>query len=101
MSDNPFDNALDAADDPTVTEDTETEDAMASHYEALTTGIKTETVGIAVSEEMHRFYQELQHADEVEIDVSQSVRDHIEKLAHRHDQVFERSMRKLEIEREY
>lgn len=54
-----------------------------------------------MNEEMHAFYHELQDADEVEIDVSQSIRDHIEKLAHRHDAVFERAMRKLEIEREY
>jgi hypothetical protein len=37
----------------------------------------------------------------VEIEVSQSIRDHIETLAHRHEQVFERAMRKLEVEREY
>jgi hypothetical protein len=49
---------------------------------------------------VHAFYHELQNADEVEIEVSQSIRDHVEKLAHRHERVFERAMRKLEIERE-
>ena len=37
----------------------------------------------------------------VETGVLQSIRDHMEKLAHRHEQVFERAMQKFEIEREY
>jgi hypothetical protein len=37
----------------------------------------------------------------VKLEVSQSIRDHIEKLAHRHEQKFERAMQKFEIEREY
>jgi hypothetical protein len=40
-------------------------------------------------------------ADEGESEVSQSSREHIEKLVRRHEQVFERAIRKLEIEREY
>ena len=71
------------------------------YFDALDTGPKEKTTGIAVNEEMHAVYHELQNADEVEIEVSQSLRDHIEKLARRHEQVFERAMRKLEIEREY
>ena len=67
----------------------------------LDAGPKEKTIGIAVNEEMHAFYHELQDADEVEVEVSQSIRDHIEKLAHRHEGVFERAMRKLEIEREH
>lgn len=62
---------------------------------------KEKTVGIAVTTEMHAFYQELQNADEVEVSPAQSVRDHLEKLAHRHPEVFEKAMRKLEIEREF
>lgn len=50
---------------------------------------------------MHSFYHELQDADEVHVDLSQFIRDHIEKLAHRNEQVLERAMRKLEIEWEY
>jgi hypothetical protein len=62
---------------------------------------KDKTVGIAVTTEMHAFYHELQNADEVEVHPAQSVRDHLEKLAHRHPEVFEKAMRKLEIEREF
>jgi len=62
---------------------------------------KEKTVGIAVTAEMHAFYHELQNADEVEVNPAQSVRDHLEKLAHRHPEVFEKAMRKLEIEREF
>lgn len=62
---------------------------------------KEKTVGIAVTTEMHAFYQELQNADEVEASPAQSVRDHLEKLAHRHPEIFEKAMRKLEIEREF
>jgi len=104
MSDNPFNEAMDDA------EESSNEDERGNpggefdfdqYYDALDAGPKEKTVGIAVNEEMHAFYHELQDADEVEVDVSQSIRDHIEKLAHRHEEVFERAMRKLEIEREY
>ncbi len=62
---------------------------------------KEKTVGIAVTTEMHAFYHELQNADQIEVNPAQSVRDHLEKLAHRHPEVFEKAMRKLEIEREF
>jgi len=102
MSENPFNEAMDEAEgDAGDGGDAESEFALDRYYDALDAGPKEKTIGIAVNEEMHAFYQELQDADEVEVDVSQSIRDHIEKLAHRHEQVFERAMRKLEIEREY
>jgi len=103
MSDNPFNEAMDEAEEETVGDDSDTKHEFDPdrYYDALDAGPKEKTIGIAVNEEMHAFYHELQDADEVEVDVSQSIRDHIEKLAHRHEQVFERAMRKLEIEREY
>jgi hypothetical protein len=104
MSDNPFNEAMDEATDAQENgsvEESDSEFDAQSYFEALNTGPKEKTIGIAVNEEMHAFYHELQNADEVEINVSQSIRDHIEKLAHRHEEVFERAMRKLEIEREY
>ena len=103
MSDNPFNEAMDEAEEETTGDDGDGdhEFALDGYYDALDAGPKEKTIGIAVNEEMHAFYHELQDADEVEIDVSQSIRDHIEKLAHRHGEVFERAMRKLEIEREY
>jgi hypothetical protein len=102
MSDNPFNEAMDEAEGETDDGgDVEPEFDLDRYYDALDAGPKEKTIGIAVNEEMHAFYHELQDADEVEVDVSQSIRDHIEKLAHRHEQVYERAMRKLEIEREY
>lgn len=102
MSDNPFNEAIDEAADETAEDgDGPPEFDLDRYFNALDAGPKEKTVGIAVNEEMHAFYHELQDADEVEIDVSQSIRDHIEKLAHRHEEVFERAMRKLEIEQEY
>lgn len=73
------------------------------YLEALNSdgALKEKTVGIAVTTEMHAFYHELQSADEVEVNPAQSIRDHLEKLAHRHPEVFEKAMRKLEIEREF
>lgn len=101
MSDNPFNEAMDEAERETASDDGDREFDLDRYYDALDAGAKKKTIGIAVNEEMHAFYHELQDADEVEVDVSQSIRDHVEKLAHRHEQVFERAMRKLEIEREY
>jgi hypothetical protein len=100
MSENPFNDAMKEEEGESTEESTEEFD-LDRYYEALDAGRKEKTIGIAVNEEMHAFYHELQDAEEVEIEVSQSIRNHLEKLAHRHDQVFERSMRKLEIEREY
>lgn len=105
MSDNPFSEAMEEAEEETTNQSDEGDVGRSfdadRYYDALDAGPKEKTIGIAVNEEMHAFYHELQDADEVEVDVSQSIRDHIERLAHRHERVFERAMRKLEIEREY
>lgn len=50
---------------------------------------------------MHAFYQELQASDQVEVNPTQSVCDHLDSLAHRHPDVFEKAMRKLGIKREF
>lgn len=106
MTDNPMTDAFDAAEE----EQTETSGGDVNnsfdaeqYLEALNsdTAPKEKTVGIAVTAEMHAFYHELQNADEVEVNPAQSIRDHLEKLAHRHPEVFEVAMRKLEIEREF
>lgn len=44
---------------------------------------------------------ELQNADDVKLNPAQSIRDHLEKLAHRHPDTFEDAMRKLESERDF
>ena len=106
MSDNPMTDAFDAAEDEQTTssDDSHSKEFDAEQYlEALNSdgAPKEKTVGIAVTTEMHAFYQELQNSDQVDVNPSQSIRDHLEKLAHRHPDVFEKAMRKLEIEREF
>jgi hypothetical protein len=106
MSENPMTDAFDAAEDeqPESDESDTGDDFDVDRYlDALNSNSapKNKTVGVAVTTETHAFYHELQSADEVEVNPAQSVRDHLEKLAHRHPKVFERAMRKLEIEREF
>lgn len=105
MSENPFGQAMDDAEDeqPNTTSENQTsEDFDLDRYlSELGSGPKDSTIGFAVDEPTHRFYQELANADDVDVDVRESMRDHIEKLARRHPEVFERAMRKLEIDREY
>ena len=100
MSDDPFGDAMDDAEE-TDEDSTRRDDAdLSGHYEALSSGRKTHTVGVSVTEEMHRFYGELKRSDDVAVDPADSVRDDLAKLARRHEDVFERAMRKLEIDRE-
>lgn len=103
MSDNPMTDAFDAAEEDQDGQDAGNDFDADRYLEALNSdgATKDKTVGIAVTTEMHAFYHELQNADEVEVHPAQSVRDHLEKLAHRHPEVFEKAMRKLEIEREF
>jgi hypothetical protein len=94
--------AFDAAEDEQTEQSADDDFDVDRYLEALNSdGAKEKTVGIAVTTEMHAFYHEFQSADEVEVNPAQSVRDHLENLAHRHPKVFERAMRKLEIEREF
>jgi hypothetical protein len=105
MEDNPFTKAADDVEaDEQASGSLTSDDFDADQYlEALNSegALKEKTIGIAVAEEMHAFYHELQNADDIDADPTQSIRDHLEKLAHRHPQVFEKAMRKLEIEREF
>jgi len=104
MSDNPMTDAFDAAEEQDGQDDERGKNFDPEQYlEAVNSdgAPKDKTVGIAVTPEMHAFYHELQNADQVEVNPAQSVRDHLEKLAHRHPEVFEKAMRKLEIEREF
>lgn len=102
--DNPMDEAFDSAEEEAEEHSEETRDFdLEEYYEALDDpeNAKDKTIGIAVTEEMHAFYRELRDSDDVDSDVTESFRDQLRKLARRHEQVFEKSMRKLEIEREY
>lgn len=97
---NPFNDALDEEEESSPSPASEF--AVDEYYDAINSASapKDKTVGIAVTEEMHAFYHELQNDETVDIDVAQSIRDHLENLAHRHDRTFEKAMRKLEIDRE-
>jgi hypothetical protein len=101
-SDNPFGEAMDDASEAKQREERrEASDFdLDPYYNALNTGVKDHTIGVSVSEEMHQFWRELQDTDDVDINPAQSIRNHLENLAHRHPDVFERAMRKLEIDRE-
>lgn len=102
MTDNPFSEAMDDAEDEQSSGTQKRGEFDVEEYlDELGQGPKEKTIGFAVDEPTHRFYQELRDADDIDIDVSQSLRDHVEKLARRHEDVFERAMRKLEIDQEY
>lgn len=104
MSQNPMDDALDAAEQDAADETTAgTEFDADEYYDRLDDDEtpKDKTIGIAASEELHAFYRELRDSDDVDVDVTESIREHLRNLARRHDEQFEKAMRKLEIEREY
>jgi hypothetical protein len=103
MSDNPMTDAFDAAEEEQTEQSAGDSFDVERYLEALNSdaALKEKTVGIAVTTEMHAFYHELQNTEGIEVNPAQSVRDHLEKLAHRHPEVFEKAMRKLEIEREF
>lgn len=104
MDQNPMEDAFDdAEEEATTTDSNSTEFDIKAYHERLEDGDtpKDKTVGIAVSEELHAFYRELRDSEDVDVDVTESIRDHLRNLAHRHDEEFEKAMRKLEIEREY
>lgn len=95
---NPFNDAMDSAEDDTGGGLGEFD--VDEFIEALDDGQKEQTIGVAVTEEMHAVYKELQQAEEVDVDVAESIRSHITNLAHRHEQATERAGRKLQIDRE-
>lgn len=101
-NDNPFGEAMDEAAEEQDHEERQSASEFDAepYYDALNSGVKDHTVGISVSEEIHQFWRELQDTDDVDVDPAQSIRNHLENLAHRHPDVFERAMRKLEIDRE-
>ena len=105
MTDNPMGDAFDATEDEQAGKNNGSSNDFdpEEYLEALNSdgAPREKTVGIAVTTEMYTFYQELQASDQVEVNPAQSVRDHLEKLAHRHPDIFEKAMRKLEIEREF
>lgn len=102
---NPMDEAFDDTEE--VNEDQTARDSSEFDAEAYYDRLgdpdtpKDKTIGIAVTEELHAFYRELRDSDDVDVEVTEGIRDHLRNLARRHDEEFEKAMRKLEIEREY
>lgn len=96
--DNPFNEAMDEADEE---EKQSIEDFDVDEFVAgLNEGPKDETIGVAVTEDMHKVWKELRQAEDVDIDVAESIRSHLENLAQRHRKASERAGRKLQIDRE-
>ena len=98
-SDNPFNDAMDEAEEQSGNQ-ANSEFDVEEFLGELDDGKKTETIGIAVTEEMHSVYRELRQDDSVDIDVAESIRQHLANLAQRHPQAAERAGRKLQIDRE-
>lgn len=106
--DDPFGDAMDAAESAaTGDEDGEVPSGSAESFDVetfldeLSEGEKTKMLSIRVTPEMHRLWRELREDPSVEVDVPESIRNHIETLAHRHPTAAERAGRKLAIEREF
>jgi len=97
---NPFDDAMDqATDDKDSVQDFGDFD-LDEFLAALDDGNKSETIGIAVSEELHAVWKELRQDDDVDVDVAESIRQHLINLAQRHEKATEKAGRKLQIDRE-
>lgn len=106
--DDPFGEAMDAAESAAADdEDSEMPSGDAESFDVeafldeLSEGEKTKMLSIRVTPEMHRLWRELREDPSVEVDVPESIRNHIETLAHRHPTAAERAGRKLAIEREF
>jgi predicted DsbA family dithiol-disulfide isomerase len=99
-SENPFNDAMDEAEAQSKEQTSATEFETDEFLEVLDEGKKTETIGVAVTEEMHAVYRELRNDDSIDVDVAESIRQHLANLAQRHPQAAERAGRKLQIDRE-
>lgn len=99
-SDNPFNDAMNDAETAQASSASTEEFDLEAFIEGLNDGQKTETIGIAVTPEMHAVWKELRGSDDVDVDVAESIRSHLENLAQRHSRATERAGRKLQIDRE-
>lgn len=102
MTDNQFSNAMDAqsgdADTDDEDEGTGATESFIERANAPSASKSEHTVGVGVSEEMHYLYRELKTADEVDVDIAQSFRDQIERLARRNEDVADRARQKYELD---
>lgn len=100
-NDNQFGSALDEQDDDQPADSEDGGDDLDRFLDAMAaSGEKDKTVGVGVSEEMHYVYRELRNADEVDVDIPQSIRDQIERLARRHEDVADRARQKYELDQQ-
>lgn len=99
-SDNPFSDAMDEADETASSDQPGQNFDLEAFVEDLNNGHKTETIGIAVTPEMHAVWKELRQSEDIDVDVAESIRNHLENLAQRHATATERAGRKLQIDRE-
>jgi hypothetical protein len=105
--DDPFGEAMDAAESATADDESGEMGAgdaddfdIETFLDEASEGEKTKMLSIRVTPEMHRLWRELREDPSVQVDVPESIRNHIETLAHRHPTAAERAGRKLAIERE-
>lgn len=99
-SDNPFNDAMDEAEESESDEPAVSKFDVDEFISGLNDGPKSETIGVAVSEDMHAVWKELRQSEDVDVDVAGSIRNHLENLAQRHSKAAERAGRKLQIDRE-
>lgn len=103
--DNPFGEAMDDAENESEATDEQSVAAAASEFDVdvfldgLSEGPKDKTIGIAVTDDMHAVWRQLREDDDVEVDVAESIRNHLENLANRHREATERAGLKQAIDR--
>jgi len=93
---NHFDDALDGADE---SEKNESTDDLEELWKAASAGGTSKTIGIGVNEELHQIYNELQDAEDVDVNLPQAFRDHILTIAKRHPEVAEKAHKMLQVKR--
>ena len=103
--DNPFGKAMDDAENEAETDDEQSATAVPSEFDVdafldgLSDGPKNKTIGIAVTDDMHAVWRQMSEDDDVEVDVTESIRSHLENLANRHRSASERAGLKRTIDR--
>lgn len=98
-SDNPFGEAMDEAEESESSNQLGDFD-LNEFIAGLNEGEKTETIGVAVTKDMHTVWKELRSSDDVDIDLAESIRNHLENVAQRHAEATERAGRKRQIDKE-
>lgn len=89
-----FDQAMDEAEDESGNS---SEVDVDEFLEAMRDGPKTETAGFGVTPEMKIFLETLREDESIDVDPYETFRDHVEKLANRHQEVTEKAQQIHEI----